>query len=85
MVYVCMWKFCHTNSIFDAAPIKMVIAMAVDCILQTVDCRRKRQLWPTTMNKALCCEYTVRPTRTEIYWSRMKKKEEDEEKIVKEE
>lgn len=33
-----------------------------------------RQLWPTTMNKALCCEYTVESTRTEINWSRSKKK-----------
>lgn len=44
----------------------MAIAMAVVA--------NGRQLWPTTMNKALCCEYTVESTRTEINWSRSKKK-----------
>lgn len=46
--------------------VKMAIAMAVVA--------NGRQLWPTTMNKALCCEYTVESTRTEINWSRSKKK-----------
>lgn len=38
--------------------------------------RRKQQLWPTTMNKALCYEHgRVRSTCTEINSLRMKKRE----------
>ena len=47
---------------WHSTPVKMAIAMAVG---------RKRQLWPTTMNKALCCEYTAfdrTQCRTEINW-----------------
>lgn len=50
----------------------MAIAMAVVA--------NGRQLWPTTMNKALCCEYTVESTRTEINWSRSEKREKEQKK-----